>query len=110
MRLPRYSKNDVVKVGSRYYEVDQVESNHIKATDLIDGSSKSVREKEIVKMIGNSRNAESALVVYADGTTIGIMDPVTCKTAEFRQQKHLRIEAGQQLRLLRDGDHLVILW
>ena len=110
VRLPRYSKNDVIKVGSRYYEVDQVESNHIKTTDLIDGSSKSVRERDVVKMIGNSRNAESALVVYADGTTIGIMDPVTCKTTEFRQQKHLRIEAGQQLRLLRDGDQLVILW
>ena len=90
----RYSKNDVVKVGNRYYEVDQVESNHVKATDLIDGSSKSVREKDIVKMIGNSRNAESALVVFADGNTIGIMDPLTSKRPEFRQQKHLRDRGG----------------
>jgi nonsense-mediated mRNA decay protein 3 len=110
VKLPRYRKNDVVKVGSRYYEVDYVESNHIKTTDLIDGSSKSVREADVAKLIGNSRDAESGLVAYADGKTIGIMDPQTHKTVEFQQQKHLIVEAGQHLRLLRDGDQLVIIW
>ncbi len=110
VQLPRYRKNDVVKIGTRYYEVDQVESNHIKGTDLIDGSSKSVREADVTKFIGNSGDAESGLVVYADGKTIGIMDPATHKTIEFRQQKHLVVEAGQHLRLLRDGDQLVIIW
>jgi hypothetical protein len=38
------------------------------------------------------------------------MDPQTHKTVEFRQQKHFIVEAGQQLRLLRDGEQLVILW
>jgi translation elongation factor P/translation initiation factor 5A len=69
-----------------------------------------VREADVVKLIGNSRVAESGLVVYADGKTIGIMDPQTHKTVEFRQQKHFIVEAGQHLRLLRDGDQLVILW
>ena len=109
VRLPRFQKYDVVKAKNRYYEVDGVESRYLRTTDLIDGSARPLREDDVERIIGNSRNAESALIVFADGKTMGIMDPVTCRTVEFRQMKWLPAEAGQYLRLLRDGDNLIIV-
>ena len=107
VRLPRYQKYDVVKAKNRYYEVEGVESRFLRTTDLQDGTPKSVRESEVERLIGNSRNAESALVVFADGKTIGVMDPASCRTVELKKLKWLPAEAGGQLRLLRDGDQLV---
>ena len=109
VRLPRFQRFDVVKVSNRYYEVQRVESRHLRVIDLLDGTSKSVREDDVQRVIGNSRNAESGLVVFADGTTMGVMDPENCRTTEFRQLKWLDIQAGQHLQLLRDGDQIVVV-
>ncbi len=107
VRLPRYQKYDVVVVKNRYYEVQAVESR-IRAIDLADGASKSLREDDVERTIGNARNAESGLVVYTDDTTVGILDPASNRTVECRQPKWLNVRDGQYLQLLRDGDHLII--
>ena len=109
VRLPRFQKNDVFRIKNRYYEVQRVESSHIQAIDLKDGNTKSVREDDVDKIIGNSRNAESGLVVFADGKNMGILDPLSSRTREYPQVKWLEIQAGNQLRLLRDGDLMVFV-
>jgi nonsense-mediated mRNA decay protein 3 len=109
VRLPRYQKYDVVVVKRRYYEVQGVESHYLRTIDLADGASKSVREDDVERTIGNTRNAESGLVVFTDGTMVGILDPESNKTREFRRPKWLNIRDGQYLQLLRDGDHLIIV-
>jgi hypothetical protein len=55
------------------------------------------------------RNAESALVVFADDRTVGILDPATCQTKEVRRLKWLDAKAGQQVLTLRDGDQLIVV-
>ncbi len=80
VRLPRFQKNDVIKIRNRYYEIIRVESHHVQAIDLRDGTAKSVREDDVEKIIGNSRNAESGFVVFADGKNMGILDPATSRT------------------------------
>jgi nonsense-mediated mRNA decay protein 3 len=109
VRLPRFQKNDVIKVRNRYYEVLRVESHHIQTTDLRDGTTKSIREDDVEKIIGNSRSAEQALVVFADGKNMGIMDPLSNHTREHMQPKWLDIHTGDQIRLLRDGDQMVFV-
>ncbi len=109
VKLPRYQQYDVVRVKKRYYQVERVESNILRATDLGDGSSRTVREDDVERVIGNSRSTESALVVFADGKTMGIMDPDSCRTEEFRQPAWMYIEAGMKLRILRDENQMVVV-
>jgi hypothetical protein len=49
------------------------------------------------------------LVAFADGKTIGILDPETCQTKEYRRLKWHDVKAGQQVLVLRDGDQLIIV-
>ncbi|MGB9175164.1 MAG: NMD3-related protein, partial [Methanoregula sp.] len=109
VRLPRFQKNDVIRIRNRYLEVERVESHHLQAFDLAGGTAKSVREDDIVKIIGNSRNAEPGLVVFADGKNMGILDPANSRTREYPQVKWLDVRAGEQIRFLRDGDQMVFV-
>ncbi|TFG91077.1 MAG: NMD protein affecting ribosome stability and mRNA decay, partial [Candidatus Atribacteria bacterium] len=108
VRLPRFQKQDVVLSRGRYVEVIRVEASHLKVLDLTDGIPRSVLEEDIDRFIGNLRNAESAMVAFADGTTIGILDPGTFQTIELRKPKWLDAKAGQQVLILRDGDQIVV--
>jgi nonsense-mediated mRNA decay protein 3 len=109
VRLPRFQKNDVIKVRNRYYEVQRVESNHLQVMDLADGTAKSIREDDAGKIIGNSRNAEPGLVVFADGKNMGILDPASSRTREYPQLRWMEVRAGDHLRLLRDDDQMVFV-
>jgi len=109
VRLPRFQKNDVFRIKNRYYEVQRVESSHIQAIDLKDGNTKSVREDDVDKIIGNSRNAEQGLIVFADGKNMGILDPVSSRTREYPRPKWLEVQAGEHIRLLRDGDQMIFV-
>jgi nonsense-mediated mRNA decay protein 3 len=109
VRLPRFQKNDVIKIKNRDYEILRVESGHLQTIDLKDGTTKSIREDAIGKIIGNSRSAEPGLVVFADGKNMGIMDPVNSRTREYPQLKWLEIHAGDHIRLLRDDDQMVFV-
>jgi len=109
VRLPRFQKNDVIKIRDRYYEVLRVESHHLQTIDLRDGTTKSVREDDVEKIISNSRNAEPALIVFADGKNMGILDPASSQTREYPQVMWLEVRAGDQIRFLRDGDQMVFV-
>jgi nonsense-mediated mRNA decay protein 3 len=109
VRLPRFQKQDVVLSHGRYFEVVRVESNHLKVLDLTEGIPRAVREEEVKRLVGNLRDAESALVAFADASTMGILDPETCQTKELRKLKWLDVKAGQHVLVLRDGDHLVVV-
>jgi nonsense-mediated mRNA decay protein 3 len=109
VRLPRFQKQDVLLSHGRYVEVVRVESNHLKVMDLTEGIPRSIREEDVERLIGNMRNAESALVVFADSNTLGILDPETCQTKEFRKLKWLDVQAGQHVLVLRDGDQLIVV-
>jgi len=109
VRLPRFQKHDVVAAGPRYYEVERVEARHVRTTDLRDGISKSLRDEEITRIVGNSRNAESALVVFSEASGIGILDPVSNRTVELPVPPRMQVRAGDHVGFLRDGNHLVIV-
>lgn len=109
VRLPKYQKRDVIKFKKRYGEVIQIEPRHLRVLDLSDGSIRTVREGEIEKIVGNARNAEDAMVAFSSGTTIGLIDPATWATRECTSGSGLDIRAGHHVRILRDGEQLVVL-
>jgi nonsense-mediated mRNA decay protein 3 len=109
VRLPRFQKQDIVMTHGRYVEVIRVESNHLRVLDLTEGIQKSVHESDIERIIGNLREAESALVAYADNNIMGILDPQTCLTKDLRKLKWLDVKTGQHVLVLRDSDHLVVV-
>jgi len=111
VRLPRYRHGDVVEVEGKYCRVQSSDGKRLQVTDLLDGRTRTIREDEISREIGNASEALSALVVYADGGMIGLMDPDTCETVEVPlvDWRRHRIETGDQVRVLRDRDRLVLL-
>jgi nonsense-mediated mRNA decay protein 3 len=109
VRLPRYQKRDVIRFRGRYAEVIKVESNFLRVFDFTEGNIKTVREEEVDQLIGNARDAVDAMVAFAKGDTIGVIDPDTYATHECAAGKSFNIRAGQYVRTIRDGDHLVIL-
>jgi 60S ribosomal export protein NMD3 len=109
IRLPRYQKQDVVFSHGRYLELTHIESSHIRALDLFRGAPVSVREEDIERLIGNHRDAVSALVAYADSNIVGILDPETCQTKELRKVPWLEVKTGQHVLVLRDRDSLIVV-
>lgn len=109
VRLPRFQKYDIVKVRNSYYEVERVESHFVRATDLTDGSHKSVRDDDVEAIVGNARNAEPALVAYSEKTTLGILDPLTHRTREVRSLPWMDVRAGDHVNIVRDGDNLILV-
>ena len=89
--------------------MEKVESHHVRTFDLRDGKSKSLREDDIGRIIGNARNAEPALVAFAHGDSLGILDPGTQQTCELRRLPWMDIRAGDHVNILRDGDELIIV-
>ncbi|MDD1690348.1 MAG: 60S ribosomal export protein NMD3 [Methanoregula sp.] len=109
VRLPRFQKHDVVIVRKRYYEVERIESNHVRVLDLKDGTSKTVRLDDIERIIGNSRNVESALAAFSDNSIVGILDPVSGRTHEIARPGWMEIRAGDHVNILRDGEQFIIV-
>jgi nonsense-mediated mRNA decay protein 3 len=109
VRLPRFRKRDVLRLKGRYAEVVQVEQHGLRVFDLSDGTIRSAREGDVEAVIGNARDALDTIIAYADREMIGVIDPVTQKTQEVRAGPHRGAEAGRHVRVLHDGDQLVVL-
>ena len=109
VRLPRFQKHDIVFTGKRYYEIERVEAHHVRARDLSDGTAKSIRDEDIERIVGNSRNTTEALVAFVDRSMVGIIDPVSSKSVEVARPKQAEIRAGDHVSIIRDGDNLIIV-
>jgi len=56
------------------------------------------------RLIGNVRDAETALVAYITGDMAGILDPVTYKNVECAAYDWLNLSEGAEIRMLRDNE------
>ena len=109
LRIPRFQKQDVILSRGRYAEVDRVESNHIRVMDLADGSFRAVKDADVERIIGNARNAIPAQVVFSDKDIIGILDPDTGRTIEFKKFAWMCARPGDHLNILRDGEQIIVV-
>ncbi len=104
IRLPFYQKGDIVVSGKRYYEIRGVDTQHLTVFDLATGIPKTLREADITRRIGNIRDAESAIVAFTQGNTIGLLDPKTYATREMNAVPWLTVAEGVPIRVVRDEE------
>jgi nonsense-mediated mRNA decay protein 3 len=109
LRLPRFQRGDVVRAAGRYGEVVYSDAQQVRLFDLADGTVRNVKEDDVERLVGNVRNAAEAMVAYADGDVLGILDPETGVTTECIAGPRIHALAGERIRLLRDRDRLVLI-
>ena len=111
IRLPFYQKGDVVVSHGGYFEVRDIDGRRLRAFDLATGATRTLAEDEVERLIGNVREAESALVVFTQPDIVGLMDPKTYRTREQSPVPWTFPVEGQPIRVLRDEeqDRLVIV-
>lgn len=100
----------MVSRGS-YFEVRDTDGQRLRVFDLQSGTARTLTEGEVERLIGNVREAESALVVFTQPDLVGLMDPKTYLTREVNPVPWTFPVEGQPIRVLRDEeqDRLVIV-
>lgn len=111
IRLPFYQKGDVVVSRGNYFEVRDIDGQRLRVFDLAAGVARTLPEGGVERLIGNVREAESALVVFTQPNLVGLMDPKTYRTRELDPVPWTFPVEGQPIRVLRDEeqDRLVIV-
>ncbi|WP_292521458.1 60S ribosomal export protein NMD3 [Methanoculleus sp.] len=111
IRLPFFQKGDVVFSRGGYFEVRDIDGQRLRVFDLRNGTARTLTEGEVERLIGNVREAESALVVYTQPNLVGLMDPRTYQTRDLDPVPWTFPVEGQPIRVLRDEeqDRLVIV-
>lgn len=109
LRLPRYSRGDIIVVSGKYAEVLRVDVKTIRFLDLESGLARSVSEQQVERRAGHKAEASVRMVAFRDGDLLGILDPVTGITRETAAPRWKDIPAGDYVRVIEDGDTLVLL-
>ncbi len=109
VRLHPYLRGDVIEVRGTDLEVVSVEGHHVRAVELLTGRTRTIRDTEEKRLVGHGSEAIEALVAYIDDGMLGLLDPLSGQTVEAPRPEWLTVEAGAQVRVLRDRDRLVVL-
>ncbi len=109
VRLPRYIRGDVVRIGRSYGQIMQIEGQYIRYLDLANGQARSAKEEDFGLLIGNVRDAADALIAYVDGDVLGIIDPGSGVTRECAVGPWRTAAPGQHIRVLKDQDTMILV-
>lgn len=109
VRLPKYSRGDVIMVHGRYAEVQGIDGHDVRVIDVASGQQRSVPEQKIEALIGNVRDAVEYLVTFREGDAIGILDPVTGESTECRIPPGMQVKPGGGVRVLKAAGRMVLL-
>ena len=110
VRLPRYTRGDILRIGKTYGQVIQADGRLIKYGDLTNGSVRNAREDEVDEIVGNVRDAADALIAYVDGDIIGLVDPGTGSSFECPRGPWRTASPGEHIRVIRDRNTLIPVW
>jgi nonsense-mediated mRNA decay protein 3 len=109
VRLPHYGRGDIIEVNGRAGEVLHATGKDIKYREILTGSERSTKEERVERYIGNIRDARDHLVTFREGTVIGVLDPDTGISRESTVPKDTGISPGQTVRILNDGNNLLVV-
>ncbi|MDD1715808.1 MAG: 60S ribosomal export protein NMD3 [Methanolinea sp.] len=109
VRLPRFTRGDIVLIHGKYGEVLAAEGKGIRYLDLATNAVKTASESLVERLAGNARDAPEWLVAFRDGDTAGILDPETGATLEVKVPAARDLVQGSLVRVFRDGECLVLL-
>lgn len=109
LRLPKLVRGDIFAHGGRYGEVVQPEGKTIRYRDLATGALRSVSAGADLRLVGNAREAVTCTAAYRDGDVIGLIEPGTGRTEEVIDPPWRAISEGDPVRVIRDGDRVVVV-
>ena len=107
LRLPMYTKGDIIELGTGYGEVLHEDSAQVRFRDLGTGAIRSVRKAAVRRLVGNVRDAEEVTIAFIDGDTVGLLEPVTGITRECCGALCRGAVPGEQMLVVRDGETLI---
>ena len=109
VRLSPYSRGDIVLVRGKYGEVISGHGKEVRYRDLADNVSRTTTERQVERVVGNVTNAREYLVTFRQDRVIGLLDPATGQSTESPLPPGLDIQAGSKVRVIQDGDRLILL-
>ncbi|HOW04870.1 60S ribosomal export protein NMD3 [Methanospirillum hungatei] len=109
VRLPRYTKGDIIFIRNTYGEILGAEGKTISYLDLASGIPRTVPESTQSRYIGSVRDGIPMLVIYQDGETLGLMNEETGKTEEVPVQSWRNIVSGERVHIIRDDDRVLVV-
>jgi nonsense-mediated mRNA decay protein 3 len=109
VRLPRYSRGDIIRIRGNYGEVQRSDGKEIRYTEIPGGQHRSAGEDKVESRIGNIRDAREYLVTFRQGETLGILHPESGESRECSLPPGMQVEAGDKVRVFQAGEE-IILW
>ena len=109
VRLPRYSKGDIILIRGTYGEILGSEGRTISYLDLSTGIPRTVPDSVESQYLGSVRDGKVMSAIFQDGKTLGLMDEETGKTYEVTTPAWRRISTGDKVHILMDNDRIIIV-
>ena len=109
VRLPRYTKGDIIFIRNTYGEILGAEGKTISYLDLASGIPRTVPESTQSRYVGSVRDGIPMLVIYQDGEMLGLMNEETGKTEEVPVQSWRTIVSGERVHIIRDEDRVLVV-
>ncbi len=109
VRLPRYTKGDIIFVRNTYGEILGAEGKTISYLDLASGIPRTVPESTSSRYIGSVKDGIPMMVIYQDGEMLGLMNEETGKTEEIPVQSWRKIVSGERIHIIRDDDRVIVV-
>lgn len=109
VRLPRYSRGDILVVRGRYTEVIGVEGRLYRCIDIESGTIKLLGEGQIERKAGRREDSTLWQVIFRDRDLLGLMDPKTGITREVLVPGKGDFPPGSNVPVFFDGERPVIL-
>lgn len=109
VRLPRYSRGDIIRVRGQYGEVQRTDGKDIRYTEIPGGHPRSAGEDKVECRVGNIRDAQEYLVTFRQGETLGILHPESGESRECRLPPGMQVEPGEKIRVFKVGEEIILL-
>ena len=109
VRLPRYSRGDILVVRGKYVEVIGVEGRLFRCIDIESGTTRLFREGQIERRAGRREDSALWQVIFRDRDLLGLMDPSTGITREVLVPAKGVFPPGSGVHVFFDGERPVIL-
>ncbi len=111
VRFPRLKRGDIISFRGTLFKVTGFDGKKTLITAL-QGSRRSglsEEDAEKIEILGNTADAQKAIVTAKDEKVLEIMDPVTYRTAFASRPKELEVEPGEEVVVVRTGKGFVVL-
>ena len=109
VRLPKYSRGDIIRVRGQYAEVQWADGKDIRYIEIPGGQQRSVGEDKVESRVGNIQDAQEYLVTFRQGETLGILNPESGESRECYIPFGMQVKPGEKIRVFHAGKEIILV-